>query len=257
MMAVCPVCGKFHAVHWPEFWVYRRGNNYMCSERCLDVFVTREYKERTGWIDDYRRRKKNMKRKITLEHKKKAVEIAIGGGDPMKYLEECGAANPSASWWYIKKVLKEKDPELYAQLPAEKEEKQKVETVEYLEMPAADVTIDAEKLALHLESEEGQKALKMAVSDRTVHTQEAAKEVVAEMQDHLEKQKRRPLNYEGFDVLTIKNEFGQFHYDAKFDLLDWTSPDGEEVSFSPDCWVIFTTEILPKAMAILGAVAKN
>lgn len=249
MMRVCPVCGKYQVIHWPEHWVYRRGDCYMCSEQCLDVFVTREYKERIGWIEDYQRRKKDMRKKITLEQKKKAVEIAIGGGDPLEYLKDCGAGNPSASWWYIRKVLKEKEPEMYAKLPAEKEEEQKVEQT---------VAEKAEELAEYLETPEGQEKLEKAVtiSDEDVKKAMAAKDVVMEIKDHLEKPKRRPLNYEGFDVLTIKNEFGQFHYDAKFDLLDWTSPDGEEVSFSPDCWVLFTTEILPKAMAILGVDVK-
>ena len=252
MMRVCPVCGKYQVIHWPEHWVYRRGDYYMCSERCLDVFVTREYKERTGWIEDYQRRKKDMRKKITLEQKKKAVEIAIGGGDPLEYLKDCGAGNPSASWWYIRKMLKEKEPELYAKLPAEKEEEEKVETV----------AEQAKELLKYMETQEGQEKLEKAIEElpgpyvMPEDTQEAAKDVVMEIKDHLEKPKRRPLNYEGFDVLTIKNEFGQFHYDAKFDLLDWTSPDGEEVSFSPDCWVIFTTEILPKAMAILGVDVK-
>lgn len=65
-------------------------------------------------------------RKMTLEMKKKAVEIAISGGDPLKYLEGCGSKNPSAHWYYIKKALKEKDPDQYAQIPgaAEKKEEQ-------------------------------------------------------------------------------------------------------------------------------------
>ena len=51
-------------------------------------------------------------RKLTLEQKKKAVEIAAGGGNPLEYLKECGAANPSASWVYILKCLEKTDPEM-------------------------------------------------------------------------------------------------------------------------------------------------
>ena len=46
--------------------------------------------------------------KLTLEQKKKAVEIASQGGDQLEYLRKCGAKNPSAAWFYIKKTLTEK-----------------------------------------------------------------------------------------------------------------------------------------------------
>ena len=61
-------------------------------------------------------------RKLTLENKKKAVEIALGGGNPLDYLKACGAGNPSASWTYIKKCLKARDPEKYDRLTQETEE---------------------------------------------------------------------------------------------------------------------------------------
>ena len=56
-------------------------------------------------------------RKITLEQKKKAVEIAISGGDPLEYLGECGSESPDKLWWYIKNCLKKSQPDLYAQIP--------------------------------------------------------------------------------------------------------------------------------------------
>ena len=123
MMMVCPICGKRFFCQ-PEFWPYWRGDYYLCSENCMIVFDTREIREKSGWIDDYFRKKEEKKmRKITLDQKKKAVEIAIGGGDPQKFLEECGSANPSAHWYYIKKTLKEKAPEKYAQIPGAADKK--------------------------------------------------------------------------------------------------------------------------------------
>ena len=68
-------------------------------------------------------------RKLTLENKKKAVEIALGGGNPLDYLKACGAGNPSASWTYIKKCLQAKDPEQYAQLMAVPKKEKKEEPV--------------------------------------------------------------------------------------------------------------------------------
>lgn len=66
-------------------------------------------------------------KKLTLENKKKAVEIALGGGNYLDYLKKCGAGNPSASWTYIKKCLQAKDPEKYEQLMAVKKQEKPAE----------------------------------------------------------------------------------------------------------------------------------
>ena len=42
MMSVCPICGKYHCIHWPEHWVYRRGQTYYCSAMCMDVDIVRD-----------------------------------------------------------------------------------------------------------------------------------------------------------------------------------------------------------------------
>ena len=42
MMNVCPICGKLTCIHWPEHWVYRRGETYYCSDQCLDVDLVRD-----------------------------------------------------------------------------------------------------------------------------------------------------------------------------------------------------------------------
>ena len=55
-------------------------------------------------------------RKLTLEDKKKAVQIAMEGGNPLKFLKDFGVGNPSATWLYIKKCLKARDPEQYEQM---------------------------------------------------------------------------------------------------------------------------------------------
>ena len=74
---------------------------------------------------------RNSMSKITLEQKKKAVEIAISGGDPLEYLGECGSESPDKLWWYIKNCLKKAQPDLYAQIPSGRKkaaEKPKTET---------------------------------------------------------------------------------------------------------------------------------
>ena len=42
MIVNCPICGKLTCIHWPEHWVYRRGETYYCSDQCLDVDLVRD-----------------------------------------------------------------------------------------------------------------------------------------------------------------------------------------------------------------------
>ena len=91
------------------------------------------YKIRDGkGVDDMK--------KLTLEHKKNAVEIALTGGNPLTFLKSCGAANPSASWVYIKKCLQVKDPEKYERLLKAQEEKKQEEPAEDLPESSAEIT---------------------------------------------------------------------------------------------------------------------
>ena len=105
MTAKCRVCGKEFTVLYPQLYVYKRGTGngvrYFCSYSCSRIFD----------------RKGCEKMKVTLENKKKAVQIAIDSGNPLKYLEECGAKSPSGTWYHIKKDLKAKDPDRYMELP--------------------------------------------------------------------------------------------------------------------------------------------
>ena len=65
-----------------------------------------------------------MKRaKIGLEQKKQAVQIALAGGNPLKYLESKGVKDPHNMWYKIKLDIKEKDPATYELLPQRIERK--------------------------------------------------------------------------------------------------------------------------------------
>ena len=61
-----------------------------------------------------------------------------------------------------------------------------------------------------------------------------------------------PLQFDGYTVRCIEGKYGKFYWDYEYNRLDWTSPEGEEVSLSPEGWYTFCTEIMPKVMAILG-----
>ena len=111
MMVNCPVCGKLTAIYWPEFWVYRRRDTFYCSENCMIVDETMDLKLMNQVARDRRLRKEAKKmgnHKLTLEQKKKAVEIASQGGNPTEYLKKCGSKNPYAAWDYIQKTLAKK-----------------------------------------------------------------------------------------------------------------------------------------------------
>lgn len=115
--AVCPVCGKMFFTMWQEFWTWRRGETLYCSNNCLQVDMTRDLK----MLNEARKRRKEankmIQKKVTLAQKKRAVEIAINGGNPLEYLKGLGSKKPDGLWYTIKKDLKEVDPETYAKIP--------------------------------------------------------------------------------------------------------------------------------------------
>ena len=105
---------------------------YLASCGCISPWGTwyrlqKEELHRKDWQITDGRGGKRMGSKLTLEQKKKAVEIAIDGGNQLKYLKSIGLSNPSASWILIRKKLKTADPEKYAQLPDRANAKQKDE----------------------------------------------------------------------------------------------------------------------------------
>ena len=83
---ICPVCGKEFHVLYPQAWGYKRntGKNklYYCSWSCMR-------KEET---------ERNEMKKLTLEQKKKAVQIAVDGGNPLGFLESLGIRNSAEAW---------------------------------------------------------------------------------------------------------------------------------------------------------------
>lgn len=134
-MSKCPVCGKKFVILYPHLWAYKLNKQMLCSWKCLRIRQNRKLK---GW-------EKPMKgnQKITLEIKKKAVETAIAGGDPLDVLKPY-STNPKSMWTYIRKCLKEKDPELFAKIPDRREWIQKAETPE--KIPAEIVQKAVEEL---------------------------------------------------------------------------------------------------------------
>ena len=57
MITACPVCGKSVVAHWPEFWPYRRGEAYYCTQNCYDISLTRDL----NTLHDAARRRRQSK----------------------------------------------------------------------------------------------------------------------------------------------------------------------------------------------------
>ncbi len=198
---------------------------------------------------------KMSQNKLTRAQKEKAVEIAIAGGDPLKHLAECGAKNPSAAWWYIKKTLAEKNPKLLEKIPEkigtvlnesgqavpapEKPEGPKVEIAEKLPPEAVaevevaetlpeEATITGEEkeqldeltragMPLDEAMEEVKERLKGArviLGERHKTIGDAFEELAKNIQEGLNPTKK-PVNYDGVEVVCIRGEFGEYRLDGR------------------------------------------
>ena len=169
-----------------------------------------------------------MAHKITLEQKKKAVQIAIDGGSPIDFLGMCGSKNPVNLWSTIKASLKQADPELYAKIPDQRKNGAKKRNE------------DKEEAGVQPEPEPVHEILMARTPiDDTVHI--AAQKVT------------KPVNYDGFDVCGVRGKFGT--YTASIisgkHWIDFDDPSGDTLSYPVEDWNDFLEE-LRKAAAVLG-----
>jgi len=217
VMNTCPICGKYHVVTWPEFYVYRRGPTFYCSENCMFVDATKDLKKMNKAIRKRVNKKMAAKKVITELIADKAVQIALDGGDPRPFLAENGSRNPDSTWWRIRAELKELDPDKYNSLP-DRIQRKKVEQVPTVKLSGP---------------------LK-------IETPEAEKVQIVETPEKPKKQEKK------YTVTGIRTEqFGEFYYDKKFESIDWRTVEGDEVSLSPLGWKNLMEE-LPDIMAALG-----
>lgn len=217
MMNTCPICGKYHVVTWPEFYVYRRGPTFYCSENCMFVDATKDLKKMNKAIRKRVNKKMAAKKVITELIADKAVQIALDGGDPRPFLAENGSRNPDSTWWRIRAELKELDPDKYNSLP-DRIPRKKVEQVPTVKLSGP---------------------LK-------IETPEAEKVQIVETPEKPKKQEKK------YTVTGIRTEqFGEFYYDKKFESIDWRTVEGDEVSLSPLGWKNLMEE-LPDILDALG-----
>ena len=83
-----------------------------------------------------------------------------------------------------------------------------------------------------------------------VETPENVVKVIEEPQLKL-KPGLRGLNNSDFTVSAIRHpQLGEFYYDQKFGMVDWRTPEGEEISMSPKNWKELYL-LIPDVMGIL------
>lgn len=198
-------------------------------------------------------------RKLTNEEKKKAVQIAIDGGDPRKYLgNELGVLDPQSSWWKIKTALKTADPGLYAKLPERLDYKKtgnfakKVEDIKKSIMDMPQVKVDG---PIRIETEKPEEVT-VSAGDAMKSMEEAAGEFFWKCEEMgLMKNIPKitePVSYDGLEVSAVRHpDLGEFHYDRKYKTIDWRTPEGDEVSLGPVWWQQMA-EDLPKILRVLG-----
>ena len=183
--------------------------------------------------------------KVTLEHKKKAVEIALAGGDPLRYLSLHGAGNAPAMWYTIKQNLKETDPEKFNKLPDLRKKVQEHETVVK-------------------DGVEYEKAEEPTLADAMTGMKDAADKFFGacdemglktdELKQQLKQSVWHPVNYDGMMIREVEGLFGRYRRTdiGNATYIDYKSKDGADVlSMTVEHWKAFIVEIR-NAGRILG-----
>lgn len=198
----CHQCGKNMFVLYPHLWRYKKttGTNktyYFCSYGCM--------RQNEKGEEDMN--------KITEGQKKKAIQIALDGGDPKPFLKQCGSTAPDKMWSYIKCCLRKKDPETWEKLSkGQTVKKQQVETPEGEFVP---------------------KVLMVAPPEE-------------------DKQEDRQISCEGFDMLALRSKETGYRYEwcAEYDVFS-VKAKGDELAMCREDWRALLKE-LPKISGLLG-----
>lgn len=167
---------------------------------------------------------------LTEEQKRKAVQIAIDGGDPRQFLKECGSKNPDAMWDVIRQWIKGADPEMAGKLPKIIGHKGKMKTVE---PPEGEFSVQAPvktKVMQAPETPEG--GIHAMIADEISAWPEAPKIC-------------RPMVYEGMTIREVDGQFGRYRYSrtGTGEFIDFENKDGMEViSYTTEQWRAFREE---------------
>ena len=229
MIIRCRTCKKETDILCPKLWVYKKfighGLAWFCSWGCLRAYE----KEQSERKEAEKMQKKTV---LTDEQKEKAVDIALKGGNPLKYLKECGCKNPTTSWRSVRNWAAglDWDTDVMESLP---------ET--FREVKDEVVLVYDESIAEEYRRE--QEAKKAAEEAKTA-------EMIRE---------EKPLNIinghqadENTSVTAIRTEVGEFYFDRRYRTIDWRSESGDEISMAPEDWKKLAVKI-PEMMQFLDA----
>lgn len=162
---------------------------------------------------------------LTNEQRLKAAQIAIDGGDPRPYLEECGLMAPDKTWWYLKQWLKKNYPEMADKVP------KKLGTADDYQKVKPDKGMPKEKTpTVKIDG-----ALK-------IETPEANRVRVVEVP---EKQPKitKPLMHSGKKAIGWEGDFGTYIYDRRHGYIDYEGNDGDEISLTVEGWKNWLIEV--------------
>ena len=234
----CPVCGKAFDVLWPHLWAYKRNSKYICSWKCLraeDAKHPEQSKERSVFG--------KMKTIVTRDQKQKAVQIALEGGNPLRWLEDCGSANPPGMWYTIKTELKQTDPETYEKLPKRIQRKDSAPPVSLADamsgmQNAADMFFGAcEDAGLRLNAE----------------TPETPKAEIPKKQETCQPAEEQ-AEMDDLETTAVRDKnLGEFYFDHDYNCIDWRNGLGDEISLGISGWKTMV-EKLPTILKKLGVV---
>jgi len=216
----CPICNKEFFVQWQTLWTYKRGKpnpKYFCTYSCVRKYDKSKEEKHMG-----------APSKITKEQCAEAVQIALDGGDPIRFLEKCGSGNGTWKWYSIRQKLKDEDPETYARLPdriPRKDSRKKPET------PETGTVADA------------MKGMKDAVETflGPIETPEKPKVV-------------KPVVYDEMTVREVEGNFGRYRRSdvSGSTYIDFEVNDGADtLSYTIDQWRSLRKE-QERAAMILG-----
>ena len=279
MWTTCPICRKGIVITWPQLYVYRRGEDYLCGEDCTIVYET----QRTRAMNGFGNKKKEGEGKdvaLTQEQREKAVEIAVQGRDQIAYLKkECGARNPWATWAYLKKKLEKENQVKYNRLL-------QVETLKHAgidpksKMPENFQDI-REVVADRFPPNDGSARISMAEAEELaqeelesdIYRKKPEVKVVAEVPE-LNRMTETPeqlLNLQGgvnyqikveenrkarkpFRVIGLETEFGRFTLGAVDGVLRFQAEGETEICMVTEDWLKMA-ETLPEILRALGVEA--
>jgi len=231
----CSSCGKEFYILYPAMYAYKKGQRVFCSWRCLRAYEKGMHQET---------RSERPMSKLS-EKSRRAIEIAMDGGDPVAYLQEQGDKNPSAAWCSIKAQLRERQPETYARLPKvdrrKKEQKLKTAAEAMANMKqAADNFFDS--------------VLKDAETPEAAKVPTAMIEARTEWHPVQEPKITAPVGYDGFTVREVEGDFARYRRSdvGGKTYVDVEIADGcDTISYTVEQWRNIRKEF-QKAAVILG-----